>query len=182
MVAIVLITVKRPRTCPLLLLSYFVTVLITKYLAANQDRIAVEVSVHYASLGAAGAACCIILLMPFQEQSATSSDISAVGQQPDSAFRSPEDNLRLWQFLSVSWMAPLISTGKHRQLNEPDVWYLPFEFQHKKLDERFRQLKGSVVRRLLHANGIDVAILILIAIVQMICSMPSFYIPTVNYS
>lgn len=182
MVAVVLITVKRPRTCSPLLLSYFVAVLITKLLAANQDRIAVEITVHYASLGAAGAACCIILLMPFQEQSAISSNISAVGQQPNSAFRSPEDNLRLWQFLSVSWMAPLISTGKYRQLHEPDVWYLPFEFQHKKLDEKFRQLNGSVVRRLLQANGIDVVILTLIAIVQMICSMSCFSVFAVDCS
>lgn len=66
-------------------------------------------------------------------------------------------------------MAPLISIGRKRQLQEEDVWFLGFEFQHRKLHEKFRRLKGSVVGRLLQANGIDVLIITTIAIVQMLC-------------
>ncbi|PGH27864.1 hypothetical protein AJ80_00414 [Polytolypa hystricis UAMH7299] len=173
-IVVILIVVKRPKTCPLLLLSYFVTVAVVKLLLATRDERAskpvLQTAADYISLVAAGAACCTIFHMPFREPSSVSPDISAVGQQPDCAFRSPEDSLRLWQFLTVSWMAPLISTGKRRQLNEPDVWFLPFEFQHKGLDERFGQLKGSVLGRLLQANGIDILIIALIGIVQLICS------------
>ncbi|KAJ5174294.1 uncharacterized protein N7482_000171 [Penicillium canariense] len=96
-------------------------------------------------------------------------DISAVGQPPCSDFRSPEDNLRLWQFLTVSWMAPLISLGRKRQLNEQDVWQLGFEFQHSRLHEKFRRIRGSVLRRVLKANGLDVLIISGIATVQMFC-------------
>lgn len=111
----------------------------------------------------------IILFMPLRAPALPCLDIAAVGQQPSSDFRSPEDNLRLWQFLSVSWMAPLISIGRKRQLNEDDVWSLGFEFQHQRLHEKFRRLRGSVISRLLQANGIDIFIISVFAIVQMFC-------------
>jgi hypothetical protein len=66
-------------------------------------------------------------------------------------------------------MAPLISIGKKRQLDEDDVWFLGFEFQHCRLHDKFRRLKGSVIGRLLRANGVDIVIISTIAIVQMIC-------------
>lgn len=126
---------------------------------------------------AAGAACTTILLMPLRDPSLPLLGISGVGQPPSSDTRSPEDNLKLWQFLTVSWMGPLISTGKQRQLNEQDVWLLGFEFQHRRLHEKFRQIRGSVLGRLLKANGIDVLITSTIAIVQMFCGMSDLPIP-----
>lgn len=130
-----------------------------------------KIVARYIAAAAAAAACATILLMPFREPSLPSIDISAVGQQPCDDFRSPEDNLRLWQFLTVSWMAPLISTGCKRQLHEQDVWLLGFDFQHSRLHEKFRRLRGSVLSRLLRANGIDVFIISTISLVQMICGM-----------
>lgn len=128
-----------------------------------------KVAARYTAAIAAIAASTTILLMPFREPSLPSIDISAVGQDPSSDFRTPEDNLRLWQFLTVSWMAPLISTGRKRQLNEDDVWLLGFEFQHSRLHEKFRQLRGSVLGRLLRANGIDVFIISAISTIQLLC-------------
>ena len=64
-----------------------------------------------------------------------------------------------------------MAIGKKRQLDEDDVWYLGFEFQHKRLHEKFRQLQGSVLSRLLQANGIDIFIISAISIVQMICGL-----------
>lgn len=128
---------------------------------------------HYVAACAAIGGCIVIFLTPLRAPALPCIDIAAVGQQPSNKFRSPEDNLRLWQFLTVSWMAPLISTGKKRQLQEDDVWFLGFEFQHRRLHERFRQLRGSVISRLLQANGIDVFIITVIAIVQMLCGMSS---------
>jgi hypothetical protein len=130
-----------------------------------------KIVARYIAASAAAAACATILLMPFREPSLSSIDISAVGQQPSNDFRTPEDNLRLWQFLTVSWMAPLISTGRKRQLHEQDVWLLGFDFQHSRLHEKFRRLRGSVLSRLLRANGIDVFIISTISLVQMICGM-----------
>ncbi|OAT07043.1 ATPase [Blastomyces gilchristii SLH14081] len=70
-------------------------------------------------------------------------------------------------------MAPLIAAGKRRQLNEEDVWFLPFEFQHHRLHERFSRLKGSVLSRVLQANGIDLLILTLIWFVRTACDSSS---------
>lgn len=66
-----------------------------------------------------------------------------------------------------------MSLGKKRQLHEEDVWSLGFEFQHRRLHDHFRVLRGSVISRLLQANGLDVLITASIAIVQMLCGMGS---------
>lgn len=144
----------------------------------NQNAYGVHNSfAYYLAACAAAAGCTVILSMPLRAPSLPCLDIGVVGQAPSADFRSPEDNLRLWQFLSVSWMAPLMSLGKNRQLNEEDVWFLGFEFQHRRLHEKFRKLQGSVVTRLLQANGIDVFIITLVSIVQMLCGQ-AFCIPS----
>jgi ABC-type multidrug transport system fused ATPase/permease subunit len=97
------------------------------------------------------------------------SGISGVGDAPTSDLRSPEDNLRLWQFLSVSWMFPMIRIGKTKTLNEEDVWFLAYEFQHRRLYEKFSTLSGTVVRRLLKANGLDICILTLSSSTETVC-------------
>lgn len=173
-----LVAFKRPTVCSPLLVC-FVPILIVKLSLVitpldDTRRHILRTATGYISLIAAGLACCFTLLMPFREASAVTPSTSAVGQQPSSQSRSPEDNLRLWQFLSVSWLAPLLSVGKERQLNETDVWSLPFEFQHQRLHDCFSQLKGSVLGRLLQANGIDVLIITLITIVRMVCGMLNF--------
>lgn len=139
-------------------------------LASTPYRIpSFKTTARYIAAAAAFGAWATILLMPFRPPSLSVFDISAVGQNPSSELRSPEDNLQLWQFLTVSWMAPLISIGRKRQLHEPDVWYLPFEFQHRRLHEKFRRIRGSVLVRLLKANGLDVLVISAIAIVRMFC-------------
>lgn len=97
--------------------------------------------------------------MPLRDPKLPSGGIGAASEKPDHLLRSPEDDLTLWQFMSVSWMSPMISVGTQRQLNSEDVWKLSFEFQHRLLHEKFRDLGGSVVRRLLFANGLDLLIL-----------------------
>ncbi|KAI9037599.1 putative ABC bile acid transporter [Aspergillus affinis] len=166
-----LIARERPRSSPVSLLLYFGTAFaVEAAYILNENLYGVhKLFAYYLAAGAAAAACVAILVMPLREPSLPCIDIGVVGQAPSADFRSPEDNLRLWQFLSVSWMAPLMSLGKQRQLNEDDVWFLGFEFQHRRLHEKFRKLQGSVVTRLLQANGIDVLIITLISIVQMLC-------------
>lgn len=124
---------------------------------------------HWAAAGASIASILVLLLMPFRDPLLPSYNIASVGQTPTSYHRSPEDKLRVWQFLTVYWMAPLMSIGRRRQLNDTDIWLLPFQFQHKRLHEEFRQLKGSLLYRVLRANGIDIFIISLIAIVQLVC-------------
>lgn len=69
--------------------------------------------------------------------------------------------------MSASWVAPLLDVGRKRQLEDSDVWRLPYEFQHAHLFAAFRDLKGSVIGRVFRANWIDVAILWSLACVEL---------------
>ncbi|KAL8818729.1 MAG: hypothetical protein Q9223_002701 [Gallowayella weberi] len=104
--------------------------------------------------------------MPLRDPRLPNDNISPVFEKPNHLLRSPEDSLTLWQFMSVSWMSPLISVGYTRQLNDADVWQLSFEFQHRTLHEKFRELGGTVVRRLLLANGLDLVILLSLGVLE----------------
>ena len=74
-------------------------------------------------------------------------------------------------------MSPLISVGSARQLDDKDVWSLSFEFQHKALHETFRLLKGTVVKRLLVANGIDLVIITVLATLETLsCRFSTFIV------
>lgn len=157
--------IRRPNSSPASLLAFYLSALVVHLLLVIDAHNAAEYVAMFAAIGS----IFVILLMPLRDPSLPSLDISKVGEIPTSKLRSPEDNLRLWEFLSISWMAPMISIGKKRTLHEEDVWALGFEFQHKRLHETFRQLKGSVVRRLLRANGIDISIIIGTATVETIC-------------
>ncbi|EPS33175.1 hypothetical protein PDE_08137 [Penicillium oxalicum 114-2] len=170
--ASILIVSWRPRSCSIPMLIFFVLCLLVETILGTDSRTQGKISAiaHVVAGLAALMACFTILWMPFRRSSLSAIEISGVGQTPSSDFRSPEDNLRLWQFLTVSWMMPLISLGRKRQLNEPDVWSLGFEFQHSRLHEKFRRLRGSVLSRVLRANGLDVLILSCIAILQMLCT------------
>lgn len=168
-----LVAVKRPRSSPTSMLAFFFVLAIVE-LSSVMDlgpAPTVRIAARYVAIGAASIASVTILFMPLRSPSLPSFGIGTVGQEPSKNLRSPEDNLRLWQFLSVSWMAPLISKGKNRQLNENDIWSLGFEFKHRGLHERFRLIRGSVIRRLLKANGIDILVVATIATVQMLSGL-----------
>lgn len=112
----------------------------------------------------------IIMNMPLRDPNLSREKISPAFGPSTSELRTPEDNLTLWQFMSVSWMSPLISLGIARQLNDADVWDLGYEFKHRMLHDRFRELRGTVLRRLLVANGIDLALISLLAILELVAS------------
>lgn len=125
---------------------------------------------HILQLVMAFSAVIIMLLMPLRDPEMSNDQISPVSALPSSQLRSPEDNLTVWQFLTVSWMSPLIALGRKRQLNDEDVWALGYEFQHGRLHENFRGLRGSVMQRLLVANGIDLILLALLGVVDLFAS------------
>ena len=174
-VASLFILLSRPRSCPTSLLAFYVSVLVVEGSSIHAWIFppGVEGITHQVAASAAVASIAVILAMPMRLASLHSDYISRVGTTPNSTERSPEDNLRLWQFLCISWVNPLITLGKKRQLQEDDVWLLGFEFQHRRLHEAFRQLRGSVLNRLIQANGIDCCILVLTSFVQLFCGKSS---------
>jgi hypothetical protein len=167
------LALTRPRTYPTALLTYYASAFLVEIASITDGLVhpALVIASHYFAGSVAILSFAVILSMPVRPHSLPSGAISSVGSIPNDSLRSPEDNLRLWQFLCISWMNPLISLGKKRKLNEDDVWLLPFQFQQERLYETFRQLRGSILTRLLRANGVDFCVVIFLAFVQLICSM-----------
>ena len=100
----------------------------------------------------------MMLNMPMRDPLMSGDGIGKPFTAPSFDVRSPEDIITLWQWMTVSWMAPLMAIGYKRQLHNQDVWLLALEFQHDRLHRLFRQLTGSVLVRLLKANGLDLII------------------------
>jgi hypothetical protein len=96
-----------------------------------------------------------ILNMPLRDPALPNDDISPVYSTSTVNLRTPEDNLTPLQYMTVSWMSPLIQKGLTRKMNDDDVWDLGWEFKHARLHEKFRTLQGSVTKRIFVANGMD---------------------------
>lgn len=172
MIAGLLILFNRPTTTPYSLLVLYGSLLMppTVLLSCNRSVTRNEYILIGTELSAGLSAITSILLMPMRNPVLPNDDISRPFEPPDPRLRSPEDNLSLWQFMTVSWMAPLISRGSARQLNEEDVWSLSYEFQHRKLHDTFRELKGSVLRRVVFANALDLILVSILGIVELLAS------------
>ncbi|KAL2267116.1 hypothetical protein VTJ83DRAFT_4393 [Remersonia thermophila] len=109
----------------------------------------------------------VILNMPLRDPLLDSRDIAKPFTQPTHALRTPEDIITLWQWMTVSWIAPLIKLGYERQLHDEDVWRLGHQFQHTRLHALFREVKGSVFGRVLKANGSDIIITTGLGVLEM---------------
>jgi ABC-type multidrug transport system fused ATPase/permease subunit len=169
-VASFLLVFRRPRTPPWTLLIFYCSIIIVQMVVLTNSHhvLRIEAIPDVLATITAFAAVGIIMCMPLRHPRLLNDDISVVFELPISQLRSPEDNLTLWQFFTVAWMRPLISIGKKRQIDDEDVWSLAYEFQHKRLFDHFRRLKGSVLMRLLKANGIDLIIMTILALVELL--------------
>ncbi|KAK8233285.1 ABC transporter [Phyllosticta capitalensis] len=170
-VSSLLLAIDRPRSTPKLLMVLFCCMLgchVAQILWSNWQALdaflIAEACVNFLAV-------VVILIMPMRDPSLESSEISKPFKEPNSGLRSPEDNLTLWQFMTVSWMSPLISRGYKRQLHDADVWKLPYDFQHTRLHLLFRDLRGSVVVRLLKANGLDLITTTFLGFVELVANL-----------
>jgi hypothetical protein len=165
--------IERPRTTSFSLLALYSSLLVSHTVISIDSFSTLLHEGIPAVLGVVAAllAISIILHMPMRDPYLPSDQISPVFNDPNPQHRSPEDNLTLWQFMTVSWMGPLISLGTTRQLNEQDIWQLSYEFQHRNLHDTFRVLPGSVLRRILAANRIDLVIVSFFGFVELVASM-----------
>lgn len=161
------------------MLAILIGILLLQFITQVDTTIKVQDIPTLITTGLAFAAVIIILLMPLRDPNLPNAETSAPFDPPTEKLRSPEDRLALWQFMTVAWMTPLISMGSKRQLNDEDIWSLGLEFQHRGLHTRFRELKGSVVRRLLKANGLDLVISSFLAILEVLTSMMDTRLPVI---
>ena len=170
--SIALIFLVHRETAPISLLVLYVSMMVSQItvLLANHTSPGVkdipEVIQPLILIGAISA----VLSMPLRPSKLSREGLSPPFANPDRNLRSPEDSITLWQWMTISWMAPLIRIGKARQLNEDDVWSLPYGFQHRRLHDTFRDLRGSMIRRLLAANGIDLFISTLLGVIELLAS------------
>ena len=112
--------------------------------------------------------------MPYTLVSPNEGPIGRVGAKPAHTDRSPEDGIRLYQWLSLTWVWPLLVIGNARQLEKDDIWALPYASQTHQLALRFRTITGSTVfRRLLKTNAADCCILLTISLASQICGQYS---------
>lgn len=170
-----ILVVRRPRTTPFSVLGILLALVICQSIVMTSHRQwnVVDRSLNGTTLALALLSIIVIALMPLRDPSLPSSTISKPFTEPTSSLRSPEDDMSLWQFMSVSWMTPLIRIGYKRQLEDSDVWSLGYEFQHRLLHDHFRRLRGTVMRRLFKANGIDLVIITLLGILETVASFAS---------
>ncbi|KAH0839283.1 ATP-binding cassette transporter abc4 [Fonsecaea pedrosoi] len=161
----------RPRTGSIFLFVDFVAIsatgsslVATQFYKNPNSRDAVLMCCN---VGLAAIATVVVVNMPLRDPALSSAEIGRPSNTPSCAFRSPEDNLTLLQWMTVSWLSPLIKIGNKKQLHDEDVWGLAYEFQHRHLHDAFRELKGTVVTRLLKANWIDLVLLTILAIVEL---------------
>ena len=168
--AIGMLITQRPRTTPVSVLVILVSYILCQsvVLASHNHASRTQLGLDGTSLSLSVLSVFIILMMPLRDPSLPSHSIAKPLTEATSGLRSPEDNMTLWQFMTVSWMTPLIRVGCQRQLHDEDVWQLGLEFQHRGLHEKFRRLKGTVMQRLLRANGIDLVIITLLGILETV--------------
>lgn len=113
----------------------------------------------------------IVLNMPMRDPVLSRDGISPVYTAPTVTLRTPEDNLTLLQYMTVSWMRPLITKGQTRAMEDEDVWDLGYEYKHQRLHSAFRVLQGSVTKRVFMANGLDLVIITLLGLLQLAATL-----------
>lgn len=175
-ILIFLVVLDWPRRTPKTLLAVFAAILFCELttLAAEYGGGKSVSAIRGVVVVTVFAAIVLILRMPMRDPALPdprTENIAKLHSPPDSKFRSPEDNLTLWQFMTVSWMKPLINRGHEKQMNNDDVWTLPYEFQHARLHALFRDLQGSLIKRLLIANGSDLMIVVLLGIIEAVTKL-----------
>ncbi|KAK5950938.1 hypothetical protein OHC33_008010 [Knufia fluminis] len=161
----------RPRTFSLILLALFMALFASQcslLVKTWQDTFHLEQRLMLGTTIVALLAVIMTVIMPMRKPTRSTFGISKPFSAPTNDLRSPEDNLTFWQWMTFSWVSPLLKLAKKRQLDEEDVWKLPYEYQHTYLHNAFRQLKGSVLRRLLVANWFDLVFLTLLELLELV--------------
>ncbi|KAK4251393.1 P-loop containing nucleoside triphosphate hydrolase protein [Corynascus novoguineensis] len=170
-ISCLVIAIERPRTTPgpVFIINSVLLLVETAILALMPSTFPAGLLRYLAWTAGVGlplASVILMLNMPLRNPLLDDTGIAKPYSEPTATLRSPEDIITLWQWMTVSWMAPLIRLGYKRQLEEEDIWFLPYDYQHSRLHILFRELSGTVLARLLKANGLDLIITTSLGIFQ----------------
>jgi hypothetical protein len=173
MLLLLFITLERPRYCPWSLLLFYLATFVTEAAKPNSWSSSTLNTIAIATYGTMISAMIsigIVLCMQLPSVAHSSEPIRAYGSVPSSKGRSPEDNLRLWQFLNFSWVWPLLKVGKERQIDRQDVWARSYELRNQYVAETRRYLGDlPLVRKLLKENAVDSGIVVLLSLIALSC-------------
>lgn len=175
LVVTLLTAFERPTKTPrLLLLQYllilFVSVATHSLRFLNHTLDTVD-PFRVAGSAVAGLAVLAIINMPIRDPSWDTEDIGNPNLPPTHHARSPEDNLTLFRFWTMTWVFPLARICRQKEIAVEDVWQLPLEFQHTRLYMAFRELQGKLIPRLIEANGLDLLIATALAIAEKVAEV-----------
>lgn len=177
--------VDRPVKAPkLLFVQYLAIVLASFVLYALHHAEFYISSLSLLRLGRLLIACVALVIignMPLRDPSWKRSEIGGSGKEPCAELRSPEDNLTLFQFWTMSWVYPLARIAQTREISVQDVWQLPIEFQHLPLYLAFKELQGRLLPCLIQANGLDLLIAILLGIVERVAEVSNIRLTSKLY-
>ncbi|PHH91844.1 hypothetical protein CDD83_10094 [Cordyceps sp. RAO-2017] len=120
--------------------------------------------------------------MPLRDPAWDSRGIGNPQLPPSCYVRSPEDNLNLFRFWSMTWVYPLARIARQRELTVEEVWQLPIEWQHNRVYMAFQELKGRLIPRLIQANGLDLLIATTLGIVEKVAEVSNIRLTSRLYS
>lgn len=184
--AVVVVTVAdRPTSTPRVLLAQYALVLAASAAVyslhfLDHDLLYVEPTQLVRVCLAALALGCIVA-MPLRDPAWDVANIGSAKRPPSSLLRSPEDNLSLLRFWTMSWVGPLAALCRTREITVDDVWQLPYDFQHTRLYMAFREVKGRLLSCLIEANGLDLAISTSLAIVEKVLEVSTIRLTSKLY-
>jgi hypothetical protein len=176
---LLLVTLERPRYCPRSLLLFYLVTFVTeaaKPSSWSSTSLNTLEFTTYGTMLSAMISTIILLCMKLRPVVHPSESMVPYGSAPsnDSApsnkERSPEDSLRLWQYLTFSWAWPLLAVGKLRQIDQQDVWARTYELRNEYV-AKIRSNLGDLplVRKLLRENAVDSSIVILLSLASLAC-------------
>ncbi|KAM0253895.1 hypothetical protein ACHAQJ_007070 [Trichoderma viride] len=185
-IALFITVLDRPTKAPRILLIQYVCILgasTTIYAIRFLDRSLFGIDPFRLSRMALCVFSIVLIgIMPLREPSWGNKDIGQARSQPSHHVRSPEDDLSLFRFWSMSWVNPLAKLCLKREITEEDVWQLPFEFQHTRLYMAFRELHGKLLPCLIEANGLDLSIATLLAVSERVAEVSNIRLTSKLYS
>ena len=118
-----IILVERPRKASLPLLLLFTGLLLEQLVALSHrsSKFLAKDVPWVVAPAAAILGIITILNMPLRDPALPREDICPAFDTPTVQLRTPEDNLTPWQYMTVSWMEPLIKKGVTRQMEDEDI-------------------------------------------------------------
>ncbi|CAO1637053.1 unnamed protein product [Jaminaea pallidilutea] len=85
-----------------------------------------------------------------------------------------EDHCTLWQWMTFSWLSPLITIAVQRTLEPNDIWQISKSCRSSLLLRKFKSVKASTLpRKILRANSHDILLDISLTLVSAVLSYAS---------